>query len=126
MVYSRMKSGRGGFPENFTVPRNYSGSAFFDDRVPYEPPREKESDMALMSSKDIEDTSDIGEETAPENAENESAALPQKSEKRAKEHILSNLGFEDLLIIGIILILSGSEADDDILLMLSLILAYKK
>ncbi len=119
-MYSRSTNQGFSTGGNFRVPNNYRGNAFSFDRPKYEPPHERESDVIIPKT-------EVKNETAKEPCEEEEEKAPEICEKEEK-HEPSLFGFssEDILLLALILILSANGAEDDILLMLALLLAYKK
>lgn len=124
-MYSRTSSGRevGGY----RIPEGYRGNAF----SPINPTTEE------VTPAPIEPELPPAEAEGPE--QSLPVSLPQKSEPRAlsplasllppkpsgTKGLLGDIGLEELLILGVILLVSQSETDDDILLFLILLLFYK-
>ena len=117
-MYSRSTNQGFSVGGDFRVPNNYRGNAFSFERPKYEPPVERESDVIIQKSVSEKEPCEEKEEEekSPETCEN------------AEGHEPSLFGFsnEDILLLALILILSANGAEDDILLMLALLLAYKK
>lgn len=114
-----------------TPPQNYSGTAFSDRRTPPKepsPPPVPTDTPALPPPLPQED-----EPVATAVA----CDQPQESQPKPARGILSSLippgfsggdsdfGFEELLLVGLIFLLSRGENDSDILLMLALLLLYR-
>lgn len=118
-MYSRSTNSRPIREEELRVPKNYRGNAFSFDAPKYEPPVERESDVVFREQEPFAEVP-RQKETQDEN----NCILPEKEEKRESGFL--GFSFEDLLIIALILILSQSGAEDDILLLLALVLAYGK
>ena len=124
------------------VPDNYSGNAFREDYFVEEEIGEGDIDSAPEFEK---------EDNSPKGSDNEEKATPvhksdsheQKPPRKdsplgslisalappkihpGKDGLLSDLGFEELLIIGLALLLAQSGSDDDILILLLILLFYK-
>lgn len=124
-MYSRTSSGRqdGGY----RIPEGYRGNAF----TPLSPPTEEAPPEPIEAESAPVET--------PPTKQALPVSLPQKSEPRAlsplasllppkptgTKGLLGDIGLEELLILGVILLVSQSETDDDILLFLILLLFYK-
>lgn len=105
--------------KEIVIPENYRGNAFVDP---------------LSKSETVEQSDSVAQNTAPE---------PQQTESKHPQHtnallssimppkvsnpsgILSNIGLEEMLIVGILILLSQSDTDDDVLLLLFILLFYK-
>lgn len=124
-MYSRSSTGRS---EGYRIPEGYRGNAFSPPQA--EPPF---SDILPVPEEPVTQTENIpNEESLP-------ASLPPKNEPKVPSPLaallppkptgvgglLGDIGLEELLILGIILLLSQSETEDDILLFLILLLFYK-
>ena len=119
-MYSRYPNYR--FSGGVRIPDNYSGNAF---GAPEAPPRESAEEHIGAEAR--------AEESAPVEAESarESAEV-FKSEKEKPRFpsfgfglgrlFSGGFGFEELLIIGLILLIAQSGTDDDIILLLALLL----
>ena len=108
-MYVRSDGGRK-LPKDISIPQNYSGNAF----ISKDPPQE-ETEEVLST-----DTA-TPEASEPENVE---ALAPIREEK--KGFLSGFAGNEDLLLLGLILLLSQEGFDDDILPIILLILFLKK
>ena len=132
-MYSRYPNYR--FSGGLKVPENYSGNAFKAAEINDEEPviaqaEDIHSEVAVKQAADtprsegeIEKAEEIMAEGEPENS------LPVG--KRVKSPALKfnigklfsgGFGFEELLIIGLILLISQNETDDDIILLLVILL----
>ena len=113
--------------DEVNIPENYRGNAFREISADIETPLqdgaieiidEKECDVKMQEDLPIE---------PPKKVQHQSpllaAIMPPKVSK--PNSLLSNIGIEELLIFGILLLLSQGDADDDILLLLFLLLFYK-
>ena len=121
-----------------TPPQNYSGTAFAEPRpivTPIEPPLPPPAvaaDAPALPPPPEQPKEKEEEQDVPTSA-------PEQHEHRPKppRGILSSLippgfsggdwdlGFEELLLVGLIFLLSRGENDSDILLMLALLLLYR-
>ena len=96
------------FSSDYNVPENYSGNAFFEEHL------EEGTNEAEQNIKE------------EERREVEVSALPEK--KKAGFHIdVSRLfgggiGFEELLILGLVLLMAGGEGNEDMIILLLLLL----
>ena len=126
MYNSRPRSFRGGF----AVPENYSGNAFGD---------EEKSQNELV--KENENTPEIEENAKTENERNnregcvytkedegetvEVSAVPLGAFRfslNASRLFRGGIGFEEILIIALILLISQSEDNEDVIVLLALLL----
>lgn len=112
----------------YRIPENYSGNAFHGSDteptppiiLPPEPAEPTRSETAKEGS--IPAVLSL-EASAPEHHP-PSPLLPPRLDSK-KCGLLGDVGLEELLIIGLLFLLSQSETDDDILLLLMLLLFYK-
>jgi hypothetical protein len=109
--------------DNIIIPDNYRGNAFPEPRDNASPPTDKEekapiSQEALIPQNAVE--RDKAEHAHPTLI---SSLLPPKPTNSGG--FLSNIGVEEMLIAGIIFLLTQSDVDDDIILLLLLLLFYK-
>ena len=107
------------------IPDNYRGNAFSGGLIPEEPPI-----IELPPPEDSTEPAAVKESTKeeviPVQSEHNSflsSLMPPKVSNPSG--ILSNIGLEELLIVGVLILLSQSDTDDDILLLLFLLLFYK-
>ncbi len=120
-MYAR-QGPQGRFPRNVRVPQNYSGNAF----------REEEPIAVLEEAPPVNDTPSTQnlEESAPASASSEPIGklFPSPGFQFSLGKLLGGkdrgLGIdtEELLIIGLILLLSQGEGSDDLILLLLLLL----
>ena len=125
--------------EAYRIPENYRGNAFHNDTLTPQPPihiaEETTEDsleaqetgipeQAILPAASASVTVSSRGGSGPKHASPLSAFLPPRL-CAEKSGILGDIGMEELLIIGILLLLSQSEADNDILLLLVLLLFYK-
>ena len=115
--------------DDMIIPENYRGNAFRE--LPQEEPPSLNGITPTSEALDCDEDAS-GANEACENAEKDEATpqggllaslLPPKVSR--SNGILSNIGIEELLIIGVLILLSQSDADDDIMLLLFLLLFYK-
>lgn len=110
------------------IPENYRGNAF----------SEQSNDKEAMVSDERLPTEDLS-------SENKSSELQEENTSRTHSNsvqssflssiippkvsnptgILNNIGLEEMLIVGILILLFQSDSDDDVLLLLFLLLFYK-
>ena len=140
-MYTR--SGQGRFPRDLRVPKNYAGNAFrppLSEKEQAEPifideSFEETAEMQELPSKEIketkesEETSDVND--TPDDHEEKSEAKQTGLFSFPKFDIgLSklfsrggiNIGFEELLLLGLILIIASESKGDDLILLLILLL----
>lgn len=122
--------------EELRIPENYSGNAFHGDALtpapPVELPPETEPPAAKETDTRAEETLPVVLPTREEPKETPvmkkaspfSSLLPPRL-AGTRGGLLGDIGIEELLIIGVLILLSQSETDDDILLLLVLLLFYK-
>ena len=125
-------------------PRNYSGTAFLESAPPpktAEPEIQSEPETALPDEQADQAPCESTEQVAPPppEAEPEAVTAAVKPERSSPPRgILSSLippffgdsdsvsiGFEELLLVGLMFLVSQGERDTDTLLMLMLLLFYK-
>ena len=109
-MYAR-PDGRKAYPKSISVPQNYSGNAF----TPKEPPPNENDEV----ESEVETKSEPASEPA-------AAIRPLHEEKRTLFPFPGIGGNDDLLLLGLILLLSQDGFGDDILPILLLILFLKK
>lgn len=125
-----MKS-QGTANNTYRVPENYNGNAFHGDSEIPSPP-------VIIPIETNEDTPSVSqEEPAVPVSFSPSMHEPQRNEKHThltpflppriggRGGLLGDVGVEELLIIGLLFLLSQSDSDQDILLLLLLLLFYK-
>lgn len=108
------------------IPENYSGNAFSGGLIQEEPISEahlteEPTEAEAETLKAVEKNEIIT--VKPEHSSFLSSLIPPKVSKPSG--ILSGIGLEELLIIGVLILLTQSDTDDDILLLLFLLLFYK-
>lgn len=140
-MYARpMPDGR--FPKNMQLPRNYSGNAFRQEEssdLPREPSAHDESaektDGRERWAEDERKTEDNGRQAPTPNSPSGKSDEPLSAGRlfpspgfrldlsrflgREKG---AGIGFEELLILGLILLVSGGERKDSLILLLFLLL----
>ena len=111
---------------DIVIPENYSGNAFFGSSIP-DPVEELPS-----VAEEADAPSGIKQSTAVSTTEPIKGKATQSSflaslmpPKVSHASGLFNIGLEELLIIGVLILLSQGDSDDDILLLLFLLLFYK-
>lgn len=109
------------FSGNMHVPHNYSGNAFRPKEKPLPPPipisqpeKEIPEDVPVERPSDSETSSDIRTQAS-------SAALPTFGQLFAKDGE-GGIGAEELMILGLLLLVSQSNVKDDLPLFLILLL----
>ncbi len=108
------------YTSEISVPENYSGNAFRDEPAEKEEKNESVDNEIADVPKKVEEKSD--EELAVMSA-------PQKKRGRGASFGLDisrlfkgGIGFEELLILGLILLVSQDDGNDDVVLLLALLL----
>lgn len=116
-----------GYPEGFAVPENYSGNAF------RETPEEL-VDVAAYEEEHVQDEVIRDDnETVEVGAEHHHKMIEEDHKKRGGlfshtgfgfniGNLFGSIGFEELLIIGLILLIAQKENNEDIIVLLALIL----
>ena len=121
---------------SITPPRNYSGTAFFESQQPPEAPSTPSppENLPQLSAPDEQPPSyaagQDGDVTPAQDAS------PASAKPHGTRGFLSALippsfsegddnGIEELLLVGLIFLLSREERDNDILLILALLLLYR-
>ncbi len=127
-MYSKPKASQ---DEAFRIPDNYRGNAFTENSTvpipPIEPVPPHPTEEAVEEANEPSVTilpAGIGDECHHRKPSPMSAFLPPKLSS-SHGGLLGDIGVEELLIVGILVLLSQSDADDDILLLLMLLLFYK-
>ena len=108
------------------IPENYRGNAFSERIVAKESPIPPAIEEVTQSPSDETTVTVEASETVqskPASSTFLSSLLPPKVSNPSG--LLSNIGLEEMLIVGVLILLSQSETDDDILLLLFLLLFYK-
>ena len=101
-MYSRSRDISRTDEKEIRIPQNYSGNAFSNEpHISPDPPE-------------------------AQNAENDIIKCEKCEHNEEKPSILHGFSFEDILLIALIMILSQSGDSDDILILLALLLAYKR
>lgn len=113
--------------EDVNIPENYRGNAFREIAREEQQPEKEESVEVADAAKSVSDIQGEVSLETPRKPQHQSpllaAIMPPKVSRQ--NGLLSNVGIEELLIFGILLLLSQGDADDDILLLLFLLLFYK-
>lgn len=128
------------YPQTIKVPQNYSGNAFGDDFI-----RESEDhipddrehlevsgeELALAEEEIIETIEESNREsdnTEKQKESEECSAVPKKRSLFGNAgfgfdlgKLFGGIGFEELLIIGLIFLIAQSEGDEDMILLLILL-----
>ena len=127
-MYSKPKPSQ---EEAFRIPDNYRGNAFTESSAvpqpPVDPVLSRPPEETVESEREPTVTilpADTVRECPPKKPSPMSAFLPPKLSS-SHGGLLGDIGVEELLIVGILVLLSQSDADDDILLLLMLLLFYK-
>ena len=126
-MYSRYPNYR--FKENIKIPENYSGNAFATELPSEDSPSriersEESAEQVTLLQGTVEDTRDVPTPAF--------SPLPKEDKRRRKAPFgfhfdigrlfSGGFGFEELLIIALILLVSQNEAQDDIVLFLAILL----
>lgn len=128
-MYSRSSIGRE--DTSFRIPDGYRGNAF--SPIPAPPVEPEEIDQPTAKENVLTEQKDSRvEESLPAVAIPRAEAKPPSPlaplfppKPTGVKSILGDIGLEELLILGVILLISQSETDDDVLLFLLLLLFYK-
>ena len=127
-MYAR-QSMDGRVPRNLRIPRNYSGNAFRrEDDLPPNDSAELSSEISdpISSLPSVDDARETERTDIAANAETVSKIFPSPGFRldlgRLLNHTGGGIGFEEILIIGLILLLSQSETKDDLILLLIVLL----
>ena len=111
--------------DTIIIPENYNGNAFTEKSVLNDTLTEtlqiKKSEDE-HTAKQESSTEENQTEASPSNTFISSLFPPKVSNSGG---ILNNIGLEELIILGVLVLLYQSDADNDILLMLFLLLFYK-
>ena len=116
----------GRFPRPIQLPSNYSGNAFSTE--PQEPIESSEESDALPHAgeteepKDKADTTEKGESSLSTGKLFPSPGFRLDLGRLFRSDRGAGLGMEDLLLIGLVLLISQGETKDDLLLLLLLLL----
>jgi hypothetical protein len=115
------------------IPDNYRGNAFHGDTLtpsppieyPQTPPVEEETTEPINDAHPtVLPVKEQPTEPVFKKASPFSSLLPPRL-AGTRGGLLGDIGIEELVIIGVLILLSQSETDDDILLLLVLLLFYK-
>ncbi len=104
------------YPEGVRLPKNYSGNTF---REPL--PAEEEAPVTEAEEK----TQEAAAEVSSQSTEDTAALLTPKSSPLSSLFGGKGIGSEELLIFALILLLSDSEINDDLILFLILLFFIK-
>ena len=116
-----------GYPEGFAVPENYSGNAFRESPEEFVDVVENEEEN--VKHEKVGD----GNETVEVGAEHHHKMIEEDHKKRVGlfsntgfglniGNLFGSIGFEELLIIGLILLIAQNENNEDIIVLLALLL----
>ena len=118
------------YPDGFTVPENYSGNAFRESIAETDYPIEESPSDTVVEEVVKEQVADVAQE-----AVEPAAKIFEEKHKRGGSLFsrsgfgfnIGNLfgggiGFEELLIIGLIFLIAQSENNEDIIVLLALLL----
>lgn len=131
-----------------TPPRNYGGTAFFESQIqpqpkpeaPPAPPDQPEQTQTLLPPPTPSPPEHSETESTPElsDCDTSQETAPVSAKPKPPRGFLSSLippafsdgndadgGMEELLLVGLIFLLSRGEQDNDILLILALLLLYR-
>ena len=123
-MYAR-QGPQGRFPRNLHVPQNYSGNAFRrDDPIPEEPLEQETKETVSLQEEPLSST----EATSAHEATKVTGRLfPSPGFKLDLGHFFKGkhgfgIGFEEILIIGLILLVAQGDTADDLIFLLLLLL----
>ncbi len=121
-MYTRYPNYR--FGSRVKLPENYSGSAFSQNGALLEDDAEKVVETEAVETEENE----LNEKKIPEDTE-VSRVLPTQKKPKAPSFGLDALrifsrgiGFEELLLVALIILVSQGEGDDELILLLALLL----
>lgn len=108
------------------IPENYRGNAF-SGRIVTEETSEVSviEDVAPPNAEEASVTVEASEPVHSKSASPSLLASLMPPKVSNPSGLLSNIGLEEMLIVGVLILLSQSDTDDDILLLLFLLLFYK-
>ena len=106
------------------IPRNYSGNAFAPAPEPEEKEQEKKEAEEDVSPPFVntEALSVAGQESAPPAATPAAKLFPSLGFRSHSGKLFGSFGTEELLLLGLILLLAGNDSSDDLPLLLVLLL----
>ena len=126
-MYAR-QGPQGRFPRNLHVPQNYSGNAFRKEEPVIDEPSDVEAEEALP----IQEEPSISTEAPSENASPDNVAtvgrpFPSPGFKLDLGRFFKGkrglgIGFEEILIIGLIFLVAQGDSADDLIFLLLLLL----
>lgn len=121
-MYTRYPNYR--FGSRVKLPENYSGSAFAPNVTPLEGDADKSGEAESFEN----EKNELAEEKITEETE-VSHVLPTQKKPKAPLfgldalHIFSRgIGFEELLLVALIILVSQGDGDDELILLLALLL----
>ena len=110
-----------GYPKELVVPENYSGSAFFEGAEEFvdivEEPKEEAGEREAA-----EVSAEVPREVFEENHKKGGGLFSRAGFGFNLGNIFGKIGFEELLIIGLILLIAQNENNEDIIVLLALLL----
>ncbi len=111
--------------ERISIPGNYGGSAFSEKEL-FEKSSEAEKDEVQIKEKECS-APDFEECCSPKSTPSDAPTLLPcpRHESKAKNSLFGDLGHEELILIGLILLLSQSDCDNDIVFILLFLLLFK-
>ena len=115
-------------PKEIVIPENYRGNAFSEQTLNEELLEQTETKHLEVTTPEnhVADLQQDEIQNSPQNSHQTSflaSLLPPRVSNPSG--ILNNIGLEEMLIVGILILLSQSGTDDDVLLLLFLLLFYK-
>ena len=123
-MYAR-QGPQGRFPRGMHVPQNYSGNAFRSNET-----EETDTKSANEAEEEIKEVISTKEDTEPKGESVPTGQLIRSPGFKLdlgrffhSEH--GGIGFEELLIIGLIFLISQGESSDDLIFLLLLLLFIK-
>lgn len=126
-MYSKSQSGN---EPSFRIPDNYRGYAFGNESAATEPPEPTMADPQNAPAESEVRESDPTSAPASKKTDSEGRISPLASllpprPAALRGGLAGEIGLEDLLIIGVLLLVWQNDTDNDILLLLMLLLLYK-
>ena len=113
-----------GYPQGFALPENYSGNAFRESRGAIVDDIEEESVGVEELTEDTQTAENASEPTCKtfEEDHKKGGLLSRTGFGFNLGNLFGSIGFEELLIIGLILLIAQNENNEDIIVLLALLL----
>ena len=126
-MYSKSQSGN---ESSFRIPDNYRGYAFGNENAAAEPPEPAMADPQNAPAESEVRESDQTSALASKKGDGEGRGSPLASllpprPASLRGGLANEIGLEELLILGVLLLVWQNDTDNDVLLLLMLLLLYK-